>query len=113
MRLIDADACLIDAWQRFYKQEDKHEKEIDDYDILRDRFYEQSGFECCQQAIVDAPTVQVAEKYEQFAEWVAKEIFDENIEMSFDAFAEVACRKLEKLGIVKANGNMWELIKGA
>lgn len=57
MRLIDADACLIDAWKRFYKQEDKHEKEIDDYDILRDRFYEQCGFECCQQAIVDAPTV--------------------------------------------------------
>lgn len=54
-----------------------------------------------------------SEKYEQFAEWVAKEIFDDMWKYNKDAFAEIACRKLEKLGIVKANGNMWELIKGA
>lgn len=56
-RLIDADICLNKAWQNFYKQEDEHEKNIDGYDIMRDQFYEQSGFECCQQAIVNAPTV--------------------------------------------------------
>ena len=44
-----------------------------------------------------------------FSEWVAEEIFDENWELNADAFAELACRKLETLGIVKANGDRWEL----
>ena len=61
-RLIDADICLHKAWQNFYKQEDEHEKNIDGYDISRDRFYEQSGFECCQQTIVNAPTVEAIPK---------------------------------------------------
>lgn len=56
-RLVDADICLHKAWQNFYKQEEEHEKNIDGYDIMRDQFYEQSGFECCQQTIVNAPTV--------------------------------------------------------
>lgn len=46
----------------------------------------------------------------QFAEWVAREIFDENWEYNKDAFAELACRKLAKLGIVRAKGNEWELV---
>ena len=58
MRLIDADSTLTQAWQNFYKQEDEHEKLYEDYDILRDRHFEQKGFECCQQAIVNAPTVE-------------------------------------------------------
>ena len=47
----------------------------------------------------------------EFAEWVATEIFDENWEYNKDAFAELACRKLAKLGIVRAKGNEWELVK--
>ena len=50
-------------------------------------------------------------KEREFAEWVASEIFDENWEYNKDAFEEIACRKLSKLGIVKANGDMWELVK--
>ena len=61
-RLIDADICLHKAWQNFYKQEDEHEKNIDGYDIMRDQLYEQSGFECCQQTIVNAPTVEAIPK---------------------------------------------------
>ena len=49
-------------------------------------------------------------KAEQFAKWVASEIFDDdNWEYNKDAFAEIACRKLAKLGIVRANGDEWEL----
>lgn len=48
---------------------------------------------------------------EQFAKWVASEIFDDNWEYNKDAFAEIACRKLAKLGIVKVKGNEWDLIK--
>ena len=45
-----------------------------------------------------------------FVKWVASEIFDE-WEYNQDAFAEIACRKLEKLGIVRAKGDEWELIE--
>lgn len=50
-------------------------------------------------------------KTEQFAKWVATEIFDDNWEYNKDAFAEIACRKLAKLGIVRAKGNEWELVE--
>ena len=45
-----------------------------------------------------------------FAKWVATEIFDE-WEYNKDSFAEIACRKLAKLGIVRAKGDEWELIE--
>ena len=48
------------------------------------------------------------EQWKDFAIFVAKEIFYE-WEYNKDAFAEIACRKLNKLGIVKANGDQWEL----
>ena len=47
----------------------------------------------------------------KFAKWVASEIFDEYWEYNKDAFAEIACRKLAKLGIVRENGNKWELVE--
>ena len=45
-----------------------------------------------------------------FANWVADEIFDEEWENNKDSFAEIACRKLEKFGLVKLNGNEWEKV---
>ena len=50
-------------------------------------------------------------KTEQFAKWVATEIFDENWEYNKEVFAELACRKLAKLGIVIRMGDEWELIE--
>ena len=50
-------------------------------------------------------------KAEQFAKWVATELFDDNWEYNKDAFAEIACRKLAELGIVRANGDEWELVE--
>ena len=50
-------------------------------------------------------------KTEQFAKWVASEIFDEMWEYNKDAFAEIACRKLAKLGIVRAKDDEWELVE--
>ena len=47
----------------------------------------------------------------QFAKWVATEIFDDMWEYNKDAFAEIACRKLAKIGIVRANGDEWELVE--
>ena len=49
-------------------------------------------------------------KTERFARWVATEIFDEMWEYTKDTFAEIACRKLEKLGIVRAKGDEWVLV---
>ena len=42
-----------------------------------------------------------------FALWVADEIFDEEWENNKDSFAEIACRKLEKLGLVRQEGDEW------
>lgn len=65
-----------------------------------------------QKIIKGMPPVNSQEpKTGQFAEWVATEIFDENWEYNKDAFAELACRKLTKLGIVRTNGDEWELIE--
>lgn len=46
-----------------------------------------------------------------FARWVASEIFDDMWEHNKDSFAEIACRKLAKLGIVRAKGDEWELVE--
>ena len=50
-------------------------------------------------------------KMEQFAKWVATEIFDDMWEYNKDSFAEIACRKLAKLGIVRAKVDEWELVE--
>lgn len=50
--------------------------------------------------------------YKVFAEWVADEIFSENWEDNKGAFSELACRRLEKLEIVKADGDKWKLKEG-
>ena len=43
---------------------------------------------------------------QDFAEWVAEFIFENDWELNSYAFAELACRRLNKLGIVaKADGN--------
>lgn len=47
--------------------------------------------------------------YKTFTEWVATEIFSEDWERNKDSFAEIACRKLTKLGLVKAEGDNWVL----
>ena len=88
MRLIDADTCLRKAWQNFYKHEDEQEKNIDGYDILLDRFYEQSGFECCQQTIVNAPTVEAIPKADYEARLKADMVaMLENLDLQIDESA--------------------------
>jgi ATP-dependent protease HslVU (ClpYQ) peptidase subunit len=61
--------------------------------------------------LFDLPPVKQEPKTEQFVKWVATEIFDEMWEYNKDSFAEIACRKLEKLGIVRAKGDEWELVE--
>ena len=55
-RLIDADQTLATAWANFYVHEDEWQKKDPDY-VPLGRFYDQNGFECCQQTIVNAPTI--------------------------------------------------------
>lgn len=57
------------------------------------------------------PVNSLPEDDDYFARWVAEEIFDDNWEYNKDAFAELACRKLAKLGIVIRMGDNWELIE--
>lgn len=65
----------------------------------------------CIAMVVNEPPVNPQEpKTEQFAKWVATEIFSDMWEYNKDAFAEIACRKLTELGIVRAKGDEWELV---
>lgn len=89
----------------------------EEYTELRDRFGAYVEFvvkdmvsgkgERWERKGVDIPS---AEPYD-FAKWVASEIFDDMWEYNKDAFAEIACRKLEKMGIVRAKGDEWELVE--
>ena len=43
-----------------------------------------------------------------FCEWVANEVLKEELwEVNSDSFAEIACRKLYKLGIIEKQGDSW------
>ena len=61
-------------------------------------------------AIDKAPTV---EPDMEFAKWVTKMIFDNNEveDFDFELFSELACRKLEKLGLVKKTKSEWVEMK--
>ena len=50
-----------------------------------------------------------AEPYIEFCEWVADTVLYEDFEdkWTLGAFAEVACRKLHKLGFVRKDGEYW------
>ena len=52
-----------------------------------------------------------AEKYKEFAEWVAEEIFSDDWEFNKHAFFQIACRKLEKFGIVKLIDGQWVFVE--
>lgn len=49
----------------------------------------------------------------EFARWVAKEVLDDYFEESSGAFAEIACRKLVKLGLVEVKDNVYKMKGGA
>lgn len=71
------------------------------------------SFEDAENEALDMAIKALEQKTEmwQFVEWVAREIFSDMWEYNKDAFAELACRKLAKLGIVRAKGDEWELIE--
>ena len=51
-------------------------------------------------------------EWEKFARWVAKEVLDNYFEESSGAFAEIACRKLVKLGLVEVKDNVYKMKGG-
>ena len=48
-----------------------------------------------------------ADDLERFAEWVAEEVMREDFGDGF--FAEVACRKLYRIGIITMDSDKWKL----
>lgn len=50
-------------------------------------------------------------KNDKFIQFVTDEIFDENWEYNAGAFAELACRRLAKMGYVRENGDKWEKVE--
>ena len=87
-------------------------KTLDDMDNVLDEDRTIENYkELLKECYEVLPPVNPQGSTEQFAKWVATEIFDENWEYNKDAFAELACRKLAKLGIVRANGDEWESVE--
>ena len=66
-----------------------------------------------KKAIEYTPCVDVVHRYKydeviDFCEWVAGEVMEEEKWEGYkDSFAEIACRKLHKLGIVDKQGDYW------
>ena len=44
----------------------------------------------------------------QFVNWVTGEVLDDDFEEGSGAFAEIACRKLVKLGYIKLDGDTYK-----
>ena len=47
-------------------------------------------------------------EWKEFAEFVAKEVCTDNFKDNSDSFAELACRKLVKLGLLKLDGDIYK-----
>lgn len=47
-------------------------------------------------------------EWKEFAEFVAKEVCTDNFKDNSDSFAELACRKLVKLGLLKLDGDTYK-----
>ena len=50
-------------------------------------------------------------KYKEFCEWVAHEVLSDDFELNAGSFAELACRKLNKLEIVSELDNEWVIFE--
>ena len=71
------------------------------------------GFECLYSEDCMHHLTGAAENME-FAKWVTKMIFDNGVEdFDFDLFSELACRKLEQMGLVEKTGSRWKMKGGA
>lgn len=77
-------------------------KWIDDFGILLERI------KC--EGLRERATIEAAEQiapFVDFVDWVASEVCQDDFEENAGVFAEVACRKLSKLGIITADGENW------
>lgn len=71
--------------------------------------YPDKCYELLRNAVDIAIEALKAEPYIEFCEWVADTVLYEDFEdkWTLGAFAEVACRKLHKLGFVRKDGDYW------
>lgn len=57
----------------------------------------------------DKPLVELPSAHSDLISWLLDEIWDEDMwELNWQAFPELVCRKLEKLGYVKREGDEYE-----
>lgn len=99
----------IDTWDKFGVDDTNSLFRLDNLSLPHYVAY--IHYDDVVKCIKGMPSVKPQEDYKEFAEWVAREIFDDMWEYNKDAFAEIACRKLAKLGIVRAKGDEWELVE--
>ena len=95
MRLIDADKLINQIEQHC----------IDDEVTCKDDVIE---------IIEEAPTIEELQsgEWEDFAKFVASEVLDDCFVYNYEAFAELACRRLVELGLVELQDGYYRM-KGA
>ena len=72
--------------------------------------YDEPKYAALSKAIF-ALKAEKTEPYIEFCEWVADTVLYEDFEdkWTLGAFAEVACRKLHKIGLVRKDGEYWTM----
>ena len=106
---INADACAsCPAYKAFFNEEDLSDIEI--LSILRSLYncfdeYEEPVYHALSEAIKALS----AQPESSFVTWLLDEIWDEDMwELNWQAFPEVLCRKLTKLGYIKEKDGEYE-----
>lgn len=97
-----------------------NEEALDELNVIYERL---SHPEDCEQGVYsfrDGDYLEALDKaikaleqnpYKDFCEFVAKMVLRDDFEENAGANAEFLCRKLSKLGIVKANEDEWVLVE--
>lgn len=102
-KYIDADRFRSAMWYSFGESDSYIERGMAKWDSglwLRYKAVEE---------VLDAQPVAdvVPVAFKGFAEWVADWVLCNDFEESAGGFAELACRRLEDLGIMRKDGNVW------
>lgn len=84
---------------------------VEDLIMETDPFWCEGMTRAIFEGVKRLPTIEPKREYsidlEAFAEWVAKQVCREDFDED-GTFAEMACRRLWKLGFVRMNGDEWE-----
>ena len=112
VRLIDANALKEEVWHSSAGSREIIINLIDNAPTVEYTFTLEDMQKAADTAhgygILEGRNERPQGEWVEFARWVAKEVLDNYFEESSGAFAEIACRKLVKLGLVEVKDNVYK-----